>query len=327
MMRAKGSMDVTLIPKSEATGNVEVRPNSVVREIAINKSGKVDGVVYFDSEKVEKKQEARIVVVSAGAVESPRLLLNSKSSQFPDGLTNNSGMVGKNFMETVIYSNTVLFSEPIQSYKGLQIDSRAWDYNEPRKENNFMGGVVFGVSALDLLGPLSYAQKLAPGWGREHKDFMTRYYGHAVNVFAIGEQLPHEGNMITIDPEVRDYYDIPVARISTKLSENDLEILSFMQRQCNEIVEAAVAVDKVREFGSYDLSMISHMGGTCRMGTDPKRSVLNPYCQSHDVKNLFVIDSSCFVTQGGGDSPSLTIHAIAFRAADFIIREAKKGNL
>ena len=327
MMRAKGSMDVTLIPKSEATGNVEVRPNSVVREIAINKSGKVDGVVYFDSEKVEKKQEARIVVVSAGAVESPRLLLNSKSSQFPDGLTNNSGMVGKNFMETVIYSNTVLFSEPIQSYKGLQIDSRAWDYNEPRKENNFMGGVVFGVSALDLLGPLSYAQKLAPGWGREHKDFMTRYYGHAVNVFAIGEQLPHEGNMITIDPEVSDYYDIPVARISTKLSENDLEILSFMQRQCNEIVEAAVAVDKVREFGSYDLSMISHMGGTCRMGTDPKRSVLNPYCQSHDVKNLFVVDSSCFVTQGGGDSPSLTIHAIAFRAADFIIRESKMGNL
>ena len=327
MTRAKGSMDVTLIPKAEATGNVEVRPDSVVSEITLNKNGKADGVVYFDSDRVEKIQKAKIVVVSAGALESPRLLLNSNSPQFPQGLANNSGMVGKNFMETVIYSNTVIFAEPIESYKGLQIDSRAWDYSEPRKENNFVGGVVFGVSALDLLGPLSYARNIAPGWGREHKDFMKKYFGHGLNVFAIGEQLPHEENMITIDPGVKDYYGILVASISTKLSDNDLEMLSFIQKKCDEIVEAAGAVEKVREFGSYDLSMISHIGGTCRMGTDPKRSVLNSHCQSHDVRNLFVIDSSCFVTQGSGDSPSLTIHAIAFRASDYIIREAKKGNL
>ena len=320
-------MDVTLIPKAEATGNVEVRPNSVVREITTNKKGKVDGVIYFDSNKNEKKQMARIVVVSASALESPRLLLNSKPSLFPDGLANSSGLVGKHFMETIIYSNTVLFSEQIDSYKGLQIDSRAWDYNEPRKGNSFMGGVVFGISALELLGPLSYAQRIAPGWGREHKDFMRKFFGHAINVFAIGEQLPSEENTITIDPQAKDYYGIPVAKVTTKLSNNDLEILSFMQRKCNEIVEAAGAVEKVREFGAYDLSLISHMGGTCRMGTDPNKSVLNPYCQSHDVKNLFVIDSSCFVTQGGGDSPSLTIHAIALRASDYIINEAKKGNL
>ena len=327
MMRAKGSMDVTLIPKAEATGNVEVRPNSVVREITINKKGKVDGVIYFDSNKKEKKQMAKIVVVSASALESPRLLLNSKSSLFPDGLANSSGLVGKNFMETIIYSNAVLFAEQIDSYKGLQIDSRAWDYNETRKDNSYIGGVVFGVSALELLGPLNYAQRIAPGWGGEHKDFMTKYFGHAVNVFAIGEQLPNEDHMITIDSEVKDYYGIPVAKITTKLSNNDLEMLSFMQRKCNEIVEAAGVVEKVREFGAYDLSLISHMGGTCRMGVDPKKSVLNSYCQSHDIKNLFVIDSSCFVTQGGGDSPSLTIHAIALRASDYIISESKKGNL
>ena len=110
---------------------------------------------------------ARIVVVSASALESPRLLLNSKSSLFPDGLANSSGLVGKNFMETIIYSSTVLFSEQIDSYKGLQIDCRAWDYNETRKDNSYGGGVVFGVSALELLGPLSYAQRIAPGWGRE----------------------------------------------------------------------------------------------------------------------------------------------------------------
>ncbi|HEX3033614.1 MAG TPA: GMC family oxidoreductase, partial [Thermodesulfobacteriota bacterium] len=218
MMRAKGSMDVTFIPKAEATGNVEVMPNSVVREITINKHGKADGVVYFDPQKIERRQKAKIVVVSAGALESPRLLLNSKSSLFPEGLSNGSGMVGKFFMETLFYSVTVLFPERINSYKGLQIDSRAWDYNEPRKENSFTGGVVFGVSALDLLGPLSYARRLAPGWGSGHKNFMRKYFGHAVNVFAIGEQLPHEDNSITIDPEVKDYYGIPVAKVSTKLS-------------------------------------------------------------------------------------------------------------
>jgi choline dehydrogenase-like flavoprotein len=327
MPRAKGSMDVTLIPKAEATGNVEVRPNSVARKISLNKKGLVDGVIYFDADKIEKRLDARIVVVSANALETPRLLLNSKSEAFPDGLANGSGLVGKYFMETIIYSNTVLFTEQIDSYKGLQIDSRAWDYNETSKENSFIGGVVFGVSALDLLGPLSYAQRLAPPWGRAHKDFMTRYFGHAINVFAIGEQLPRKENTITIDEETKDYYGIPVARVTTKESTNDLEMLSFMQKKCDEITDAAGAIEKVREFSAYDLSLISHMGGTCRMGKDPGKSVLNSYCQSHDVKNLFVVDSSPFVTQGGGDSPSLTIHAVALRASDYIIKEAKKGNL
>lgn len=324
MIGAKGSMDVTFIPMAEATGNVEIRPDSVVSEITTDKQGKVNGVIYFDSHKSERRQKAKIVVVSAGALESPRLLLNSKSSLFPDGLANSSGMVGRYFMETITYVITALFSEQVHSYKGLQIDSRAWDYNEPRKENSFIGGVVFGVSAIDLLGPLSYAKKLAPGWGSEHKEFMKKYFGHAVNVFAIGEQLPCEDNIISIDPDVKDFYGIPVAKITTKLSGNDLDMLSFMSKKSKEVVEAAGAEEIVREQSSYDLSYSSHISGTCRMGTDPDSSVLNPYCQSHDVKNLFVIDSSCFVTEGGGDSPSLTIHAVALRAAEYIINEAKR---
>jgi choline dehydrogenase-like flavoprotein len=327
MMRAKGSMDVTFIPKAEDTGNVEIRPNSVVREITVNKQGKVDGVLYFDSQKLDMRQKSKIVVLSAGALESPRLLLNSKSSLFPDGLANSAGKVGKFFMDTIFYVATALFSEQINSYKGLQIDSRAWDYNEPRRENSFIGGVVIGVSAFDLLGPLSYSKSLAPGWGSDHKDFMRKYFGHAVNVFAIGEKFSQEDNKIAIDPDVKDFYGIPVARITTKLSSNDLEMLSFMSRKCKEIVEAAGAEYIVEELSSYDLSVISHMSGTCRMGTDPNKSVLNPFCQTHDVKNLFVIDSSCFVTEGGGDSPSLTIHAIALRASEYMINEAKKGNL
>jgi choline dehydrogenase-like flavoprotein len=324
MMGAKGSMDVTFIPMAEATGNVEVRPDAVVSVITTDKQGIVDGVIYFDSDKLKRRQKAKIVVVSAGALESPRLLLNSKSSRFPNGLANSSGMVGRYFMETMTYGITAIFSEQINSYKGLQIDSRAWDYNQPRNGNSFSTGVVFGVSALDLLGPLSYVKKLATGWGSEHKDFMRKYFGHALNVFAIGEQLPSEHNNISIDPEVKDFYSIPVAKVTTKLSSNDLGMLSFMSKKCKEILEAAGAEEIVSEKSSYDLSSASHISGTCRMGTDPDSSVLNSYCQSHDVKNLFVIDSSCFVTEGGGDSPSLTIHAIALRASEYIISEAKK---
>lgn len=319
MMMAKGSMDVTFIPKAEATGNVEIRPNSTVSEISINKSGEIDSVIYFDSQKLEKRQKAKVVILSAGALETPRVLLNSKSSLFPDGLANSSGLVGKFFMETIICGVTALFSEQINSYKGLQIDSRAWDCNEPSEKNSFFGGVVFGVSAIELLGPLSYAKYLAPGWGDEHKDFMRKYFGHAINIFAVGEQLPYEDNKISIDPETKDFYGIPVAKITTKLSDNDLKMLSFMSRKCKDILEAAGAEEIVREWSSYDLSLISHISGTCKMGNDPSTSVLNPYCQSHDVKNLFVIDSSCFVTEGGGDSPSLTINAIALRASEYII--------
>ena len=322
---AKGSMDVTYIKQAEAMGNVEIRPESVVREITIDKNGAVDGAVYFDSKKNEHRIKAKLVVLSAGALETPRLLLNSKSSLFPDGLANSSGNVGRYFMETVTSVATALFSEQIHSYKGLQIDSRSWDYNKPDKGSRFTGGITFGVTALDLLGPLSYAKLLAPGWGSGHRDFMKKYFGHAMNVFATGEHLPYKDNTVSIDTVVKDSYGIHVAKVTTMMRNNELEMLSFMAARCREIVEAAGAEDILREYGSYDLSVISHMSGTCRMGTDPDKSVLNSFCRSHDIKNLFVMDSSCFVTEGGGDSPSLTIHALALRAADHIIHEYGKS--
>jgi choline dehydrogenase-like flavoprotein len=327
MMQAKGSADVTLIPKAEATGHVQVRSNSTVHQVTLDSRGKVNGVLYFDGENVEHRIKAKIVVVSAGALESPRLLLHSSSSEFPDGLANRSGLVGRYFMETLVHITTALFSEPIQSYKGLQIDSRAWDYNEPRKGQSFQGGVVFGVSALNYLGPLTYAQRIAAGWGKGHKDFMRSAFGHVTNVFAIGEHSAAQDNNVTLDLEQKDFYGIPVAKISTKLAQNELETLSFMAEKCRAIAEAAGAERIIGEQGSYDLSMITHMSGTCRMGSDAKKSVVNSFCQSHDVPNLFVIDSSCFVSEGGGDSPSLTIQAIALRASEYLIEEAKRGNL
>lgn len=230
-------------------------------------------------------------------------------------------------METLYHTTTGLFREPIHSYQGLQIDSRAWDWNAGHPEGGFQGGVVLGVSASGLLGPLTYARAVAPGWGRQHKDFMRAYFGHAVTVFANGEQLPHSENRIELDPIQRDFYGVPVARVVTHLRQNDLDMLVFMKAQCRRVLEAAGAERIIGEESAYDISSITHMGGTCRMGTDPSRSVVNAYGQSHDVPNLFVVDSSCFVTQGGGDSPSLTIQALALRAADYLVKQAATGLL
>ena len=326
-MQAKSSADVTLIPKAEASGHVQVRPHSTVHQVTLDSHGRVNGALYFDGKGIEHRIRAKIVVISAGALESPRLLLHSTSSEFPEGLANRSGLVGRYFMETLVHITTALFSEPIHSYKGLQIDSRAWDFNEPSKESNVQGGVVFGVSAFDFLGPLTYANKIAHGWGKSHKDFMRSSFGNVTNVFAIGEHHPTYENHVALDTDKKDYYGIPVAKLSTQLRQNDLEILSFMSQTNRAIVEAAGAEKILGEQGSYDLSMITHMSGTCRMGFDAQQSVVNSFCQTHDVPNLFVIDSSCLVSEGGGDSPSLTIQAIALRASEYLVEEAKRGNL
>lgn len=327
MMRAKSSADVSLIPLAEATGRVTIRSNCTAAQITLNRRGLVDGVSYFDEQRAEHWQQAKAVVLCAGALESPRLLLNSRSKHFPDGLANRSRMVGQWFMETIEYVTTGLFAEPLFSYKGLQIDSRAWDYNDTQEERGFLGGVVLGVSAMNLLGPAIYAQTVARGWGKAHKDEMRRYFGSAINVFAIGEHHPHPDNRVTLDPNVTDAYGLPVAKISTRLGSNELHMLQFMQSRCRAVLEEAGAERRIGEESAYDISSISHMGGTCRMGHDPSQSVVNPFGRTHDVANLFVADGSVFVTQGGGDSPSLTIQAFALRTADYLAHEARAGSL
>jgi choline dehydrogenase-like flavoprotein len=295
--------------------------------IPVDNRGKAKGVVFIDENNNENIIQAKVVVLSAGALESPRLLLNSASHVFPDGLANRSGVVGRYFMETIFHSTAVMFEEPIHSYKGLQIDARCWDFNMPDPKQSFQAGVVFGVSALGLLGPLAYAKYLVQGWGKSHKDQMREYFGRTVYLFSIGEQHPHQDNRISLDPTERDRFGIPVAKITTKLSPNDLEMINFMANQENVIVDAARAKKVLGAASAYDQSTISHMSGTCRMGSNLQKSVVNGFCQSHDVQNLFIVDASCFVTEGGGDSPSLTIQAIALRAGDYLVEEARKGDL
>ncbi len=327
MTGARSSMDRTFVPMAEATGRVQIHTEAVATQIELNGQERATGVVYLGSDGIPRRQKARVVVLAGGALESPRLLLHSACPAFPNGVANGSGTVGRFFQETITLSMTALFADRIDAHRGVPIEARIWDFNRPEKSDRFAGGVLLGVSALDVMGPVAYALGLAPGWGSEHKAFMREFFGHALTVYGVGEQLPHASNMVMLDPEAKDAHGIPLPRITTCLRPNDLEMLAFMRRQIGEILRAARAVEIIQQRSSYDMSFITHMGGTCRMGDDPRTSVVNGYGQAHDVRNLFVTDGSTFVTQGGGDSPSLTIHALAMRAADHLVREARRGNL
>ena len=161
-------------------------------------------------------------------------------------------------------------------------------------------------------------------WGKQLKDYMRENFGHVAGILASGEQLPDERNCVDLDSETKDIYGMPVPHITLEWRKNDRLIRAAMEKKIIEVLDAA-SVTQILYIKSSPGSS-GHNMGTCRMGNDPKKSVLNSFCQSHDVPNLFVIDGSCFVT-GGVANPSLTIQAIAVRASEYILRQAKKGNL
>ncbi|HEX3036473.1 MAG TPA: GMC family oxidoreductase [Thermodesulfobacteriota bacterium] len=321
MTGSKASVDVTYLRKAEKTGRVEIRANSPAREITIDSKGKVKSVIYFDPQGNEHEQKARIIIVSGNAVETPRLLLNSKSSLFPNGLANSSGLVGKNFMSHIVFTARALFPQQVDRYKGPVVDAIIQDFYETSSKNSFVRG--FTMYLYGVGGPVAFARGV-PGFGITHKDYMRKYFGHTAGLVAVGEELSNDNNTITIDPDVVDYWDIPVARVHKEITQNELSMLESMQKRCLEILETAGG-DKI----NYDINVQTgsgHYMGTCRMGNNKSKSVLNSFCQSHDVKNLFCVDGSCFVS-GSGASPTLTIQALAHRSADYIIDQAKKGNL
>lgn len=322
MSGAKSSTDVTYVVKAEATGKAEIRPRSLATEIRVDNRGKARSVVYFDENGTEHEQEARVIVVSAGSIQSPRLLLNSASGAFTNGLGNSSGLVGKNFMQHLGVASTAVFPERIDSYRGFFGGATSQDFARTQAGNSFARGWRNDLHS-GIQGPVEMIRGKQL-WGRQLKTYMRHNYGHVAGVLASGEQLPVESNRIELDPEVKDKYGLPVPRITLEFSENDKAMQVAMQQNIKDIYDASGA----RQIQNISILRGSspHNLGTCRMGNDPASSVLNSFCQSHDVSNLFVVDGSCFVT-GGTANPSLTIHAIAVRASEYIVAEGKKMNL
>lgn len=325
----KGSADVTFIRKARATGKCTVRTESRVTHIEAGARDRVTGVEYIDVKGRRHKASGRAIVLSCGAVETPRLLLAAAGTHAPEGLANDSGHVGRNFMETLFWISSGLHAEALGSHRGLPSDAICWDYNAPDAIPGVIGGCRFtpGVAEADLAGPIAYATRVVPGWGREHKRGMRRSFGRVLSLTAIGESLPGPRSFIDLDPQARDVDGVPKARIHSHLEAMETARLTFMSGKTRAILKAAGVERPFEEYGAYDIFASTHVFGTCRMGNDARDSVVDRNCRSHRWKNLFVADASVFPSSGGGEGPSLTIAALALRAGDAIASALARRDL
>jgi len=324
---AKSSSLATVIRVAEKTGKCEIRPNSYARKIETDKRGRVRGVIYFDEKKHEVFQRAKAVVVCANGAETPRLLLMSKSNLFPQGLANSSGVVGNYLMFNGGSSAGALFEQPTNEYKSVVVSRIVHDFYDTDPKRGFYGGG--GIDFRFELQPVSFALNglplNAPRWGSEYKAMLKDYYTHTVYMLSHTTSLPLKTNRILLDPELKDAWGLPAISVIYKDHPDDMKTMKFFQDRGVELLEAAGA-KKTWRYPVFEQTFSVHLLGTCRMGDDPKQSVINKDHRAHDLSNLFICDGSSFVTSGRGQ-PTCTIQALAFRAADQIIRLARSGEI
>ncbi len=322
LISAKSSMDVTYVRKAEATGRVDVRTESMAREIEVDASGTARAVVYIDADGRENWVAGRAIVVAGNAVETPRLLLMSTSSRFPDGLANTSGLVGRYFMEHLAVFAFGLFDERVDPWRGTPSGGFIQDNYATDPRNGFARGWTVLVTA-NSHWPYTVASRI-PGWGDAHKSRVESLFGHYACLTTTGEQLPDLRNRVVLDPVQKDVYGLPAPCLVNEARDNDLAMIRTMSSGLKDLLEASGA----REIwgGEYDPGMSSHYLGTCRMGRDPGRSVVNPWGRAHDVPNLYVADGSVFVT-GGAANPALTISALALRTSEAIVAAFRRREL
>ncbi len=325
---AKSSSLATAIRMAEKTGRCEIRPNSYVHRIEVDAKGRATGAVYFDEKRNVQRQKAKAVVVCANGAETPRLLLLSASKQFPNGLANSSGFVGKHLMLNSGGVATAVFDEPLNDYKGFSVSRVLHDFYElDAQKVGFCGGG--GLDARFDMTPIGFALgNLPPGsprWGKDFKDAISHNFTRTCEIFCHGTSLPVENNSFSLDPDLKDSWGLPALRMTYKDHPDDLKLVNWLYARAAELLDAAGA-KKQWSFPAQEQQFAVHLLGTCRMGHDPKTSVINSDHQTHDVKNLFLCDGSSLVTSGRGQ-PTMTIEALAFRAADRITALSKRGDL
>ncbi|HEY7234172.1 MAG TPA: GMC family oxidoreductase [Gemmatimonadaceae bacterium] len=325
---AKSSSLASVVREAESTGNCEIRANSYVRKIETNAAGRATGVVYFDRDGKEHFQRAKAVVVSANGAETPRLLLLSKSKSFPDGIANSSGYVGKHLMFNGNVTATGVFEHELNEWKSVQPSRVIWDFYEADLERGFYGGGGMD-SRFGPLGPIDAAFSAVPReskhWGAEYARAVRQTFGRRFDVFGHSTSLPVPTNRVELDPQVKDAWGVPALRVTYRDHADDVKMMAFFRARALEILEAAGAVRRWAA-PAEEQSVGVHLLGTCRMGNDPKSSVIDKNHRTHDVPNLFLCDGSSFVTSGRGQ-PTETITALAFRAGDLIAEAAKRGEI
>jgi len=307
---AKWSTLYTELPKAEATGNLDLRPESQVVRVEHDDAGKASAVVYRDKTGAEQRQRARVVCVAGNSIETPRLLLLSASSKFPDGLANSSGQVGRNYMRHMTGSVYAAFKQPVHMYRGTTMAGIIQDEARHDTKRGFAGGYEMETLSLGLPFMAAF---LNPGdWGGEFAWWMD-HYTNLAGMWLVGEDMPRPGNRITLNKDVKDKYGNPVPNVHFDDHENDVAMRNHAFAQGEKVYKAAGAIKTFRT-PPYPST---HNLGSCRMGASAKDSVCNAFGQTHDVSNLFISDGSQFTT-GGAENPTLTIVALAIRQADHI---------
>jgi choline dehydrogenase-like flavoprotein len=315
---AKASTDITYWPHALRAG-VELRTRARVREITVDGNGMASGVVYYDADGVEQFQPAEVVILACNGIGTPRILLNSTSGRFPHGLANSSGLVGRNLMFHPYAAISGIFDEPLDGYRGPSNTLWSQEFYETDRARDFLRGYTFEITrgrgpVMTALGGM--ASRRIP-WGPGHHDAFRRMFDRITGMVAICEDLPEEHNTVTLDPLLKDAHGIPAPKIRYRLSDNSRRMLDHAMARATEVLRAAGATDVTAEaplaIGGW------HLMGTARMGTDPERSVVNEWGRSHDVRNLFIVDGSIFVTSAGVN-PTSTIQALALYVSDNIKR-------
>ena len=316
---AKWSAGYVDIPEGEATGNLEVRSESHVARILHNDAGKVTGFEYFDKDGNLQMQKARVVCVAGNSYESPRLLLNSASAMFPDGLANSSGQVGRNYMRHMTGSVYGVFDKPVKMWRGTTMAGIIQDESRHDPSRGFVWGYELETLALGL--PFMAAFLDPGGWGREFTTALDQYENMA-GMWIVGEDMPQETNRVTLNTDVKDQHGLPVVNVHFDDHPNDIAMRNHAYQQGQAIYDA---VGATRTFPTPPYPS-THNLGTNRMSENARDGVVNRWGQTHDIANLFVSDGSQFTT-GAAENPTLTIVALAIRQADHLAREMSAGNL
>jgi choline dehydrogenase-like flavoprotein len=319
---AKASADITYWPKALAHGAI-LKTRARVREITVSPQGVADGVVYHDATGQVHAQKAAVVVLACNGIGSARLLLNSSSPRFPHGLANNSGLVGQNLMFHPYAMVTGIFDEPLEGYKGPNGCSiLCQEFYETDLSRGFVRGYTFQV--VREFGPVSTALggivRQAVPWGTEHRRVFAERFNHTMSIAICGEDLPEPHNRVVLDEKLTDSDGIPAPKVIYTVSQNSLKLMADAVARASQALQAAgatqVQVNPLLRPAGW------HLMGTARMGTHASNSVVDAYGRCHEVKNLFIIDGSLFVTSAAVN-PTATIQALALYVADFIKQNAR----
>lgn len=351
-VHADFSSSSVLINPALKTGNIDVIPNAMAREVLTNREGIATGISYVSKDDLMEYQvTGRVVILAASACESARLLLNSKSTRYPNGLANGSGVVGKYLHDSTGAGMGGVLPELFDRKRynedgvgGMHVYSPWWLDNKkldfPRGYHiEYWGGmgqpaygIGFGMQSMNGKFAVKGKQKEAGGYGASLKEDVRFFYGAGVGMAGRGEAIALESNYCEIDPNVVDKFGIPVLRFNVKYTDYEVAQAKHMKETFREIMHNMGAIITWGDDGpetNYGLETpgkIIHEAGTARMGNDPKKSALNKWSQSHECKNLFVVDGAQFVSQADKNI-TWTILALSMRASEYIIDEMKKQNL